>query len=101
MSKPDDVFYAIGYTNEQMVGISQITSMDVPLMKVSLNAAAKGFAVEEVIEIKTAMRLPDDPYGDFFEIVFMNDVALRMCRRMNVRLPRVLKKTTRSELPPS
>src|SRR6266704_2360952 len=113
MSKPDDVFYVVGYTNEQVVegGIRRIMSLDAHLMN-SLNAlfqkfgalqaaAANGFVVEEIVEIYTAMHLPGNPYGDLFEIAFLNDVALRMCRLNNVRLPAVLKKIIRSEVPSS
>jgi len=113
MCKPDDVFYVVGYTNEQVVegGIRRIMSLDAHLMN-SLNAlfqkfgalqaaAANGFVVEEIVEIYTAMHLPGNPYGDLFEIAFLNDVALRMCRLNNVRLPAVLKKIIRSEVPSS
>jgi hypothetical protein len=113
MSKPTDVFYVIGYTNDQVTGgdINSIMSLSSLLMNNNLvmnqkfgplqAASANGLVVEEPVEIYTAMRLPGNPYGDLFSIVFMNDVALRMCRLNGVRLTRVLKKVTRSEVPTS
>lgn len=113
MPTPDDVFYVIGYTNEQVLqgGIHRLLSLDAHRIS-NLNAlhekfgalepaAARGLVVEELLEIYSAMRLAGNPYGDVFEIVFINDVALRMCRQSGIRTPRVVKKITRSEIPPS
>lgn len=113
MPKPDDAFYVMGYTNEQIIegGVHRILSLDTHRMNIlqAMNqrfgalqvALADGLVVEEIIEIYSAMQLPGNPYGDLFEIVIMNDVALRMCRQNKIRLTPVLKKITRSELPPS
>jgi hypothetical protein len=111
-TSPTDVFYVIGYTNEQVLegGIHHLMTLDGYIMR-SLaylnqqlgplkNAEASGVVVEEPVEIYTAMRVDGNPYGDKFQdIVFMNDVALRLCRIYGVRLTPVIAKITRSQMP--
>jgi hypothetical protein len=114
MTKPDDIFYVVGYTNDQVSegGISRLMKLSDHVMSAlaSLHhkfgalaqAAANGWVVEEPIEIYSVPRIDGNPYGDaYFEFVFLNDVALRMCRLKNVRVPTVLKKIMRSEIPGS
>src|SRR5579864_7621551 len=111
MPKPDDAFYVFGFTNEQILegAVHRILSLDMHRMNslATMNqkygplqaAVDNGLVVEEIIEVYSAMRLPGNPYGDLFEIVFLNEVALRLCRQNNIRLTAILKKITRSEVP--
>lgn len=108
-------FHVIGYTNEQILegGIHRLLALDAHILKNNLalnsqlgpliNAEARGIVAEEPVEVYSIMRAvirEDNRYDESYqEIVFLNDVALRLCRVYKVRIPPVTARVKREDIP--
>ncbi len=112
MSGTNDVFHVIGYTNQQLAdgGIRHLLTLDTHIMKnlaalhsqlgALKNAEAQGMVVQELVEIYSVMSGEDNPYDKSYQdIVFLNDVALQLCRMYKVRIPPIVAQITREDIP--
>jgi hypothetical protein len=120
--KPDDPFYAIGFTQEDILNGVNIRTLNLsgenfkamaslhtqfgPLA----NAAQRGLVVEKLIEVYFFERFSlldeddtfEQQFGNKYQVVeYYSETALTLSRRFGIQLPPVIGKITRAELPES
>ena len=117
--KPDDVFHAVGYTNQDILAGAQMRLLNLssrvmtengkllqqfgPLVPAIQSAKAK----REFIEVLSVDPFTGDgemPYagpnnGAFMVIEYLSDGALRLCREFGIQLPPVIEKLKRADIP--
>jgi len=115
--RSDDVFHIIGYTGQDILDGALLHSMKLSdhnlKMMDSLNqlfgslpiAARRGLVVNKQIEVYFVDAFVDDgtfrkAYSKKYQTVhFYNDTAFRLSNQCQIRLPPVIKKLNRAELP--
>jgi hypothetical protein len=115
--KAEDVFHVIGFTKQEIANGVQIRSLQLnsEAMKLSsvmhqrfgplAHAAAQGIVVEKLIEVYSLDSFGDSEafeklYGNKYMVVeFLNDTALTLSNQFKIKLPPVVGKFTKAEIP--
>jgi hypothetical protein len=117
--RTEDVFYAIGFTRQDILNGAQIRSMQLSSENLKMldvlhtqfgalaHAAERGLLVKKMIEVYflNPFAFGDDDtfeqrFGVNFQVVeFFNETAYTLSNQYNIQLPPVIGKLTRTELP--
>jgi hypothetical protein len=111
--RPDDVFYVIGFTGEDIVGGAQLRAMQLSAKNLEMvgilqqpfgdleEAAKHGFVVKRMIEVYYLdFYSIESPYGRKYLVVeYYNETAFVLSNLFEIELPPVIGKLTRAELP--
>jgi hypothetical protein len=115
--KGEDVFHVLGFTRDEIANGVQLRSLQINMEAMRVlgemnhrfgplaQAAAQGLLVEKLIEVYSL-----DSFGDnekfeklydskYMVVEFFNDTALNLASQFNIKLPPVIGKITRAELP--
>ncbi len=97
--KDDDIFHAIGFTNKDFFSGTHMKLMQ----RLGIIPAQPPGAKLVEVYFLDAVSAPDPSafklYGDYLSVYFYSDTALALSEVYGIRLPPVIAKITRSELP--
>jgi hypothetical protein len=118
--KPGDIFYVIGFTNDEVANGVQMRTMNLgdQNMKAMIAlhgqlgplavAAQRGVVVKKIVEVYFLDQFSFFDEDDVFEkqfgdkyimVEYFNEPALALSKRFGIQLPPVIGKITRAELP--
>ena len=116
--RPDDVFFAIGFTGEDILGGAQLRAMELSSKNLEMmavlqqqfgdlaDAARCGLVVKNMIEVYSLDLFTvghdtgQNPHGRKYLVVdFYNETAFTLSKLLEINLPSVIGKLVRAELP--
>jgi len=117
--KPDDVFHAVGYTNQDVLEGAQLRLLGLSIRVMTDNnnlsqqlgplmfAMESGEVKREFVEVLSVDPFQGDgemPYSpprgqSFMVIEYLSDAAFRLCREYGIPHPAVIATVTRGDIP--
>jgi hypothetical protein len=96
--KDNDVFHVIGFTNQDVLSGAHLQLMQ----RLRVPTHPPGTEPVEVYFFDRLL-MPDPaafkPYGNYLSVYFYSDTALELSKHYGIKLPPVIAKITRTELP--